>query len=100
MMSVLMAIGAAGPLHPLDAAQVFVARIQPLHRVEHARRSGLYRQMHVIAESRIVVDRIDDLFDEIARMRRREPHAADSLRLADSARAAWRNPNAAGDGSR
>ena len=52
--------------------------------LEHARRSRLHRQMHVIAQRRILVDRIDDLLHEIARMRRREPHPADAGHLRDA----------------
>ena len=37
--------------------------------------------MDVIAEHRIVVDGVDDVFDEIARMRGGEAHAPDAIRL-------------------
>ena len=80
-------------LHPLDAAHVLVARVEPLHSLEHARRSGLHRQMHVIAQRRILVDGVDDLLHEIARMRGGEAHAADARNLGPRGRAAWRNPS-------
>ena len=50
MMSVVIAMSRRRVLHPLDAPHVFVARIQPLHAAEHARRARLHRQMDVIAE--------------------------------------------------
>ena len=53
MMSVVIAISRRGVLHPLDPSHVVVARIEPLHAVEHLRRTRLNGQMDMIAESRI-----------------------------------------------
>ena len=68
MMSVDDGDGTARAFHPLDAAHVFIPRVEALHGFKNARRSGLDRQMDVIAQRGILVDGVDDLFDEIARM--------------------------------
>ncbi len=54
-------------------------------RVSTSRGAGLHGQMHVIAQDRIVVDGVDDVLDEIARVRGGEAHAADSVHFADRA---------------
>ena len=76
---------AARLLHPIDAAHVFVARVEPLHASQHVRGSGLHRKMHVIAQHRIVVDGVDDFLDEIARVRSGEAHAPDAIHFAHRA---------------
>ena len=92
MISVVIAMFAR-VLHPLDPPHVFVARVEPLHRVQNPRRSRLHRQMHVIAQRPDRVDRVDDVLDEIARMRCREPDPPQSGDLSRLVAAAWRNPS-------
>ena len=82
MISVLIAMGRSGGLHPRNPAQVLLARIQPLHAVQNCAGSRLRRQMHMIAQRRIRVDRVDDLAHEIARMGSGEAHPADTFRPA------------------
>ena len=100
MMSVVMRILPLRVLHPVDAAHVLVARVQPLHRRQHAGRAGLHRQMHVIAEHRIRVHGVDDLLHEIARMRGGEAHAADARDLGRRASSSVAKSQPAGEGSR
>jgi hypothetical protein len=69
--------------HPLDPAQVVIAGIEPLHARQHPVRAGLHREVHMVAQHRIPVDRLDDLLHEVAGMRRRETHAAHSRRGGD-----------------
>ena len=54
-------------------------------RASTLRRSRLHRQVNVIAEHRILVDGVDDVLDEIARVRSGEAHAADAVDFAHGA---------------
>src|ERR1039457_344251 len=81
-------------LHPLDAAHVLVASVQALHAVEHRRPAGLDRQMDMVAEHGILVDGVDNVLDEIARMRGREADAADAVDAANLAKQADEVPAA------
>jgi VWFA-related protein len=65
-------------LDPPHLFHVLVARIEAQHGFEHAGRSRLHRQMHVIAQIRVGIDRIHDGFHEIARMRSGEANAPDA----------------------
>ena len=51
MISVVMAMGRFRRLHPLDAAHVFIARIEALHGVQDARGAGLHGEMDMVAEA-------------------------------------------------
>ncbi len=78
MISVVMAMGRLARLHPIDAAHVFVARIEALHGIQNARGAGLHGKVDVIAEALIPLDGIDDGLDEIARMGGGEADALDA----------------------
>ena len=94
MMSVVMAMGRRALFIHAMRLHVFVARIQALHGFQHARRAGLHRQMHVIAQRRIARRwRRRSGLHEIARMRGGEAHAPDARDAARLDPAAWRNPS-------
>src|SRR5436309_15078864 len=64
-----------GGFHPADTFEILLARVEPLHRIEHAIRSALHRQVDVIAECRRGIDRLDNVPDKISRVRGCEPYA-------------------------
>src|ERR1700739_2182916 len=70
-------------LDPADAFEVPVGGIFAGHHFQHARRAGLNRKMHVIAERRDGVDGFDDVAGEIAGVAGGEADAADAVHLAD-----------------
>ena len=94
MISVVIAISRLAALHPFDAAHIFVARVEPLHRAQHASSSRT-----APADARdcrapgLRVDRVDDALHEIARMGRREAHAADAGTSRRRSPAAAQNPS-------
>src|ERR1039458_83307 len=65
-------------LNPADALQVLVASVEPLHGIQHARRSALDGQMHMIAKRRHGIDDVNDVPPKIARMRSGKPHPPNS----------------------
>src|SRR5208283_128907 len=73
---------AARGFHPRNAFQILLASVETLHGAEHASRSALHRQMHVIAERGSRVDGVDNVAAKIARMRSGETHAPDARNLA------------------
>ena len=83
MMSVVMAIGRRVLFIQAIRCMVLCRRVEPLHGLQHSRRAGLHRQMHVIAQRWIFVDRVHNLLHEIARMGGREPHAPDARHAPD-----------------
>src|SRR5579872_3757954 len=52
---------AACGLDPLDSLQILLAVIQPLHQAENARGTALDGQMHVVAERRRGINRMDNV---------------------------------------
>src|SRR5215813_70987 len=65
-------------LHPRDAREVIFAGVFPEHCLQHSTGTALYRQMHVIAQSRRRLDGMDNVSCEVAWMGSRETHSADS----------------------
>src|SRR6185369_3418884 len=70
-------------LHPRDTLEILFARVETLHRVEHTRGPALDGKMDVVAESRVLVDCIDNVLAKIPRMRSGEAHATDPSHSSD-----------------
>ena len=83
MMSEVMLISRFAALIQAMRSQIPVARVFAGHGFEDGGRTGLDRQMDMVAQGRKGVDRVDDIFGEIARMRGGEAHAPDARDLAD-----------------
>ena len=71
----------ARPVNPADLLEVLLARVGAAHFAQDARRTGLHRQMDVVAERWCGIDRFDDLAREVIWMRGSEAHAANSFDL-------------------
>ena len=68
-----------------DALEIAFARVAAQHALEHARRSGLHRQMHVLAHRVGLGHRRDDAIAEVVRVRTREAQATHAVDAADRA---------------
>ena len=67
----------------LEPAQVAIAPVRAPHRLEHAIRARLQREVDVLADGRRLRHGLDHVGREVVRMRRREPHPSDALDLPD-----------------
>ena len=78
--SVETAISGIAVADRLEPAQVSLPAVRALHRLQHAVRPRLEREMDVLADRRRLRHRLDDVRREVVRVRRREPHAPDARR--------------------
>jgi len=65
MMSVVIPIGRLAPSYHGNFFYVLIARISPLHRAQYSCRSRLHRQVHVVANLRLSLDRFYNVWCEI-----------------------------------
>ena len=77
-MSVVIAMGTGGGFHPGNTLHVFVARVEPLHGLQDAGGTGLHGKMHMIAQRRIGIDRVDNRLRKVPGMRCGKAHTADA----------------------
>ena len=74
-----------GRAHPFGEGEIPFARVGPAHRFQEPRRTGLKRQMHVLAHRGALRHGCDHGLAEVLRVRAREAHALDPLdRIAGS----------------
>jgi len=55
-------------LHPGNAFEILLARVETLHGIQHSRRPALHRQVDVIAQRGRGIDRIHDWFHKVPRV--------------------------------
>ena len=79
MMSVVSARSGIAARSSSTSAQVALAAVRAPHRLQHARRSGLERQVRVLADGVALRHRGDHVAAEVLRVRAREPDALDAL---------------------
>src|SRR5712692_866660 len=65
-------------LHPRDALEILISRVETLHRVQHAGRAALDGQVDVIAEGGDGIDGCNDVTAKISGMGSCESYALDS----------------------
>src|SRR5260370_14790719 len=65
-----------GPLDPRDSLQIHLARVLAVHRLQHAGRTALYGQMHVITKRRDGLDALHAVLVEVPSMRGSKTHTS------------------------